>query len=1118
MESARYGAFISYRHVAEDRRFAQRLHDELEAWTTPARLVEQGARIKVGRVFRDEEELAASSDLSAEIDSALRDSESLIVICSPLTPTSRWVNEEVQRFRALGRSHRILACLIKGEPSESFPPALFNAMDGSASEPLAADFRPPSDGSTAAAQRLAKLRLLAALIGCRFDDLVLREQARRRRRAAIGTAVLVGVSAVVSILGFTALQQRNAAENQRRVAEQRRDATLLTQSRFLSSLSSQALGEGHASLAALLALEALPREGSPEDRPYHSPAMSALYAAVLGQREQLTLGEGGLDGEAALTPTVSAVRFTTNGSQVIVGTTGGAVELWDIVSRRRVASVSLGNKPVVRLAFDRNDLRGFAASGAEVFEVDLGSGRAAPVASVEDAIESLTAHDSGSTFVTITVQGQRARAVRWTRGTEERFSAGPALEFGLDLLYHYTIRADGRQLGFGNAHMKGLILGDLVSGAKRLLLPPQLKSDTGTLFAAFSPSGDRLLVSGQRRVLLLDPALNQSPVELRGHQDVVLRAAFAADGRTVATGGEDGLVLLWGPENRYARPLRSFGGFRRGDNHALQQGAEIERTLLLPQRMRSLFEGAVGHLVFGADGAQLVVASGDRALSVFDLKGNMPPLRLGGHRGRIDDLAISADGKRLMSLDREGAARVWSTTRSKPMILSSGDSAVHDVFMPAGTAQPIALVRHSATRCGALWRAWTLGTSAPLGPKSAPMSTLSLDGRILLAGEPADGVLSRVDLEDGHATALELPGGIGSLDCAYVDPVHGGILLQADDGSVSRLPPRGRTTQPAISPSVHPDVAHPEVIKAWLRRTSPPKPDAGDRFLVNRDGDRALLWLNDGGVSLLDTRAGNELRRLTEHDYHVANKQSDDDGTGFAFSADGRLVLSLRKSGVRLWSAVDGGLLRDVPTIMGEPIFATVGGLPSRRLVVLEAERLVVHDLSSPQSTLERPMRFESVAVAQLSHDGQQLAVGGGEPCGTLWRTDTLTKVADLALPAGCPTSFAFSPDDTTLLTTVWEPQGLALWDARGGAQLVRHGGCIAEGTEMGDADPSDVMTAGFSADGAHVFVGTLGGVVCVWPHPGGGPALMAHARRTLSRGLSAAEQSRLPVQPVLPR
>src|SRR6185295_9635943 len=94
------------------------LHRMLEAYRTPRSLVAVPRR--VGRVFRDEEELAASSDLAKEIDEALSDSEYLIVVCSTKTPASRWVDEEVRRFKKLGRGDRILALLVDGEPADAF--------------------------------------------------------------------------------------------------------------------------------------------------------------------------------------------------------------------------------------------------------------------------------------------------------------------------------------------------------------------------------------------------------------------------------------------------------------------------------------------------------------------------------------------------------------------------------------------------------------------------------------------------------------------------------------------------------------------------------------------------------------------------------------------------------------------------------------------------------------------------------------------------------------------------------------------------------------------------------------------------------------------------------------
>ena len=50
-------------------------------------------------IFRDRDELASGSDLSESIQTAMANSESLIVICSPAAAKSRWVSEEVRRFR-----------------------------------------------------------------------------------------------------------------------------------------------------------------------------------------------------------------------------------------------------------------------------------------------------------------------------------------------------------------------------------------------------------------------------------------------------------------------------------------------------------------------------------------------------------------------------------------------------------------------------------------------------------------------------------------------------------------------------------------------------------------------------------------------------------------------------------------------------------------------------------------------------------------------------------------------------------------------------------------------------------------------------------------------------------
>ncbi|GEM_PF-1728086 len=224
----RYQAFISYRHVEPDRTWAKWLHAALETYRVPAALAGPGQLPgRVGRCFRDEEELPASADLNAEIETALTESRFLIVVCSPRTPASEWVNKEVERFREMGRHDRILALLIEGEPGESFPRSLreirhtLTDAEGRTREeieevePLAADVRPSRGESPRYLKRMARLRMLACLLGARFDDLRQREQERRTRRLAALGVVVSALLAVMTALAGVAFHQRSQAVHAR---------------------------------------------------------------------------------------------------------------------------------------------------------------------------------------------------------------------------------------------------------------------------------------------------------------------------------------------------------------------------------------------------------------------------------------------------------------------------------------------------------------------------------------------------------------------------------------------------------------------------------------------------------------------------------------------------------------------------------------------------------------------------------------------------------------------------------------------------------------------------------------------------------------------------------------
>ena len=207
----RFRAFVSYSHA--DAAIAQKLHRKIETYRLPQHLRDRQTTDpdngRMGRIFRDREDLPAAEDLSESVKQALAGSQVLVVICSPDAQASIWVAREIELFRALHPGRPVLAALVRGEPEEAFPAALRNGT-----EPLAADLRKEGDG-----WRLGFLKIVAGIAGVPLDALVQRDATRRIRRVmAVTGGALVALLAMIGMTIF-ALQSRNEAQHQQAEAE-----------------------------------------------------------------------------------------------------------------------------------------------------------------------------------------------------------------------------------------------------------------------------------------------------------------------------------------------------------------------------------------------------------------------------------------------------------------------------------------------------------------------------------------------------------------------------------------------------------------------------------------------------------------------------------------------------------------------------------------------------------------------------------------------------------------------------------------------------------------------------------------------------------------------------------
>jgi tetratricopeptide (TPR) repeat protein len=214
VDTQRYRAFISYSH--QDESWARWLQRALENYRVPRRLVGQEGAFssipaRLRPVFRDRADLSSSADLTAQLKENLANSDTLVVICSPASAVSPWVNREIQYFSELGRGDRILALIVGGDdPQDCFPPGILQTPEGTRREPLAADVRRYADG-----KHLSKLKIIAGVLGIRLDELRQRDAQRRRsRRFLYGVATLVGVSLISSLM-YSVVTTRAVNETQR---------------------------------------------------------------------------------------------------------------------------------------------------------------------------------------------------------------------------------------------------------------------------------------------------------------------------------------------------------------------------------------------------------------------------------------------------------------------------------------------------------------------------------------------------------------------------------------------------------------------------------------------------------------------------------------------------------------------------------------------------------------------------------------------------------------------------------------------------------------------------------------------------------------------------------------
>lgn len=969
----KYWAFISYSH--QDEAWASWLHRALETYRVPRRLVGRATGSgsvprRLFPVFRDRDELPSSHELGAVLTRALAESRNLVVICSPRSAASKWVNEEIKAFRALGRSHRVFCLIVDGEPhasanpehafAECFAPAL---RGDAAFEPIAADARPRKDGKDG-----AKLKLLAGLLGVGLDELKQREKQRRFWQAVQRTVAAVLVVGLLAGTWQWFSAQRAAREQEiliERLVENGRLELLDGRQARAAVYLNEALKRGHDTVPvrfmlgqAMQAVEALTdvrvrHGGSAVRKAVFSPD-GTRFVLIVEKEENIAVAKiydaatGAEIAELAKAPPAPrAVRFLRDGALLVTGFS-------DTDENGPVSCTWKSGSPQ-----QPQCLPGFNGRMGEPVSPD---GRRLLIAGGEGRIGSLPpvpgplAPGSG-----LEIRDLGSGAVRSVIGKGRDVSAA-------------AFSRDGRWLAV--AYGDGIVeIRDSSSLSKAKVLPEA--AGLTIVAVAFTPDGGTLIALSRHGDVRVWDSVGKSRLAFAVDPDWVTDFAFDGAGRRMLTIGSEG-YKVW----------------------------SMARGSLLFTQAKPLSRGASGALSADGDTAYLVDVFSN-AVDVWSVLGKRKLYSLDHHTDSVTTLALDPGSERVVLASRDGQAEVWRTA-IKPLWKRQSFEELPYVARFDHDGDRVIVGRGHPSHGDAISLD---AVSGELIEQFSGHSALVFDGSFNAAGDTVvtaswDGTARIWDPRDGSLrhildhTALQVTGAMFSPDGSRI--VTTTRDFAAKRTTVAKLWSAEGQLLASLDHFVPQDIyGLPSSIR------------------FDRSGQRIATSASDGGIQLWNSDTGGLLKVLHGHASTVVSTE---------FSRDGKRLLSAGlDNAVRVWSTESGAILQAFDdAALGQPSRAIWAPDERSAAITTRNGNVWVWDIGTDERRTFRGHAQWTVAPLYL-HQGGVLLSYSLDGTVQAWNPADGTNLGIVAQELGPLTLADPDAEGERLVTSTWGQ--VSLWN-----------------------------------------------------------------------------------------